>query len=75
MRDQVFLPSERLKPFIQCYWTCRHPEDVLEVMKQHQIRRVPVIDDHELVGIISQADVALSLAQEEAGETVAEISA
>ncbi|MDO3645051.1 AraC family transcriptional regulator [Mucilaginibacter sp. L3T2-6] len=32
MRDQVFLPSERLKPFIQCYWTCRHPEDVLEVM-------------------------------------------
>ncbi|MGX5769367.1 CBS domain-containing protein [Microbacterium trichothecenolyticum] len=49
-------------------------EDVLEVMKRHQIRRVPVIEDHELVGIISQADVALSLAPEEAGETVAEIS-
>ncbi|MFE5408014.1 CBS domain-containing protein [Microbacterium sp. NPDC056569] len=49
-------------------------EAVLEVMKRHQIRRVPVIEDHELVGIISQADVALSLAPAEAGEAVAQIS-
>ena len=32
VRDQVFFPSETLKPFIKCYWTCRHPADVLEVM-------------------------------------------
>jgi len=32
VRDQVFFPSEILKPFIKCYWTCRHPADVLEVM-------------------------------------------
>lgn len=32
MRDQVFFPSETLKPFIKCYWTCHHPADVLEVM-------------------------------------------
>ena len=49
-------------------------EDVLEVMKQHQIRRVPVIDDHELVGIISQADIALSLSATQTGEAVEAIS-
>lgn len=32
VRDQVFFPSTTLKPFIKCYWTCRHPADVLEVM-------------------------------------------
>ena len=32
MRDQVFPPSAALKPFVQYYWTCRHPDDVLEVM-------------------------------------------
>jgi CBS domain-containing protein len=49
-------------------------EEALEMMKRHQVRRIPVIDGHELVGIISQADIALSLSAEEAGETVAEIS-
>jgi len=48
--------------------------EALETMKSHQIRRLPVIDGHELVGIISQADVALALAPEDTGETVAEIS-
>ncbi|WP_109210921.1 MULTISPECIES: CBS domain-containing protein [Microbacterium] len=49
-------------------------QEALDVMKRHQVRRLPVIDDHELVGIISQADIALSLSAEDAGETVAEIS-
>ncbi|MEU1972829.1 CBS domain-containing protein [Microbacterium sp. NPDC019599] len=49
-------------------------EEALEMMKRYQVRRLPVIDGHELVGIISQADIALSLSAEEAGETVAEIS-
>ncbi|MDQ2697673.1 MAG: CBS domain-containing protein [Actinomycetota bacterium] len=48
--------------------------EALEAMKEHQIRRLPVIDGHDLVGIISQADIALSLSAQEAGETVAEIS-
>ena len=43
-------------------------------MSEHQIRRVPVIEDHDLVGIIGQVDVALALAPEVTGETVAEIS-
>jgi CBS domain-containing protein len=46
----------------------------LELMQQHQVRRLPVIDGHDLVGIISQADIALSLSPSETAETVAEIS-
>ena len=49
-------------------------EEALETMKRHQIRRLPVIDGHDLVGIISQADIALAMAPEDTGETVAEIS-
>lgn len=49
--------------------------EALDMMKLHQIRRLPVIDGHDLVGIISQADVARSMSAEDAGETVAEISA
>ena len=49
-------------------------EEALETMRRHQVRRLPVIDGHDLVGIISQADVALAMAPEDTGETVAEIS-
>ena len=49
-------------------------EEALEVMKRYQVRRLPVIDGHDLVGIISQADIALSLSAQDVGETVAEIS-
>ncbi|GAA4195005.1 CBS domain-containing protein [Microbacterium oryzae] len=48
--------------------------DALTLMQDHQVRRLPVLDDHRLVGIISQADVALALAPVETGETVEEIS-
>ena len=48
--------------------------EALEVMQEYQVRRLPVIDGHDLVGIISQADIALSLSAAETGETVAEIS-
>lgn len=46
----------------------------LDKMRQHQIRRLPVIDDHLLVGIVSQADVARSLSAETTGTTVESIS-
>lgn len=48
--------------------------EALDTMKHHQVRRLPVIDGHDLVGIISQADIALALSAEDTGETVAEIS-
>jgi CBS domain-containing protein len=49
-------------------------EEALETMKRHQVRRLPVIDGHDLVGIVSQADIALALEPSRTGETVAEIS-
>lgn len=47
---------------------------VTEKMQQHQVRRLPVIDNGELVGIIAQADVARSMSAVETGETVERIS-
>lgn len=49
-------------------------EQVLEVMAEHQVRRVPVIQDHELVGIIAQADVARHLTSHSSGDLVSQIS-
>lgn len=49
-------------------------EEAIALMQQHQIRRVPVIEDHKLVGILSQADVARHYAQERVGELVSFIS-
>ena len=46
----------------------------LEMMQKHQVRRLPVIDGHDLVGIISQADIARQMSAGKTGETVAEIS-
>ena len=48
--------------------------EALETMQKYQVRRLPVIDGHDLVGIISQADIARSLSAAKTGETVAEIS-
>ncbi len=48
--------------------------EALETMKKHQVRRLPVIDGHDLVGIISQADIAKSLNEGATGDLVQEIS-
>ncbi|HET9564180.1 MAG TPA: CBS domain-containing protein [Mycobacterium sp.] len=36
-------------------------QEMLDVMEEHQVRRLPVIDDHRLVGIVSEADIARHL--------------
>ena len=46
----------------------------LQKMQENQVRRLPVISEHLLVGIISQADIARSLAPETTGATVERIS-
>jgi CBS domain-containing protein len=50
-------------------------EETLRTMATHKVRRVPVIDGHELVGIVSQADIAVNLPEEQVGELVEVISA
>lgn len=47
---------------------------VLELMQRHQVRRIPVLDDHVLVGIVAEADIARSLAPQDTGETVERIT-
>jgi CBS domain-containing protein len=49
-------------------------EEALHTMMQYDVRRLPVIDGHELVGIVSQADIARNLPEEKVGELVEAIS-
>jgi CBS domain-containing protein len=49
-------------------------DDVLHQMVEHRIRRLPVMENEELVGIISQADLAAKLPEEKVGELVEAIS-
>jgi CBS domain-containing protein len=50
-------------------------DDALRAMIDHKVRRLPVIDGRELVGIISQADIATHLDEEKVGDLVEAISA
>jgi len=49
-------------------------EETLRTMKDHGVRRLPVIDGHDLVGIVSQADVAKNLPEDKIGDLVEAIS-
>jgi CBS domain-containing protein len=44
--------------------------DVLQAMESRQIRRVPVIQSHQLVGMIREADLARHLPEQKVGEFV-----
>jgi CBS domain-containing protein len=50
-------------------------EEALHTMAEHKVRRLPVIDGHELVGIVSQADLAKNIDEEKVGDLVEAISA
>jgi CBS domain-containing protein len=50
-------------------------DEALRTMASHKVRRLPVIDGHELVGIVSQADIATNLDEEKVGDLVEAISA
>ena len=43
-------------------------------MKEHRVRRLPVIDGHKLVGIVSQGDIAAEADEEQTGRLVETIS-
>lgn len=48
--------------------------EALRTMTEHGVRRLPVIDGHDLVGMLSQADLARSCPPAEVGELVEAIS-
>jgi CBS domain-containing protein len=45
-------------------------EQVLQVMEEHRIRRLPVTENKRLVGMISEADLARSLPEAKVGHFV-----
>ncbi|GAA0812896.1 CBS domain-containing protein [Spirilliplanes yamanashiensis] len=45
-------------------------QEILRTMGQHQVRRLPVIDGHDLVGIVALADVARALPDQPVGDVV-----
>jgi CBS domain-containing protein len=51
-------------------------EEAVQLMASHQVRRLPVVENGRLVGIVAQADVALTLRENEqrTGELVEAIS-
>ena len=49
-------------------------DEALDVMSEHQVRRLPVIDGHDLVGIVAQADLAKEISEEKVGDLVEAIS-
>ena len=50
-------------------------EQALRLMARHQVRRLPVVENGRLVGIVAQADVALRKNERKTGELVEAISA
>ena len=49
-------------------------DEAIRTMKEHQVRRLPVIDGHRLVGIVAQADIARKTSDEKTGDVVEAIS-
>jgi CBS domain-containing protein len=49
-------------------------EEAIRTMQEHKVRRLPVIDGTEVVGIVSQADIARACPPERVGDLVAVIS-
>lgn len=49
-------------------------EAAIRTMKDHSVRRLPVIDGNDLVGMVSQADIARALPDAKVGDLVGVIS-
>lgn len=49
--------------------------DAVEMMQEHQVRRLPVVDDQgKVCGIVSQADLARCTTAEQTGDLVRDVS-
>ena len=49
-------------------------EEAIRTMKDHSVRRLPVIDGTDLVGMVSQADIARAMPDAKVGDLVGVIS-
>ncbi|TQK42390.1 CBS domain protein [Streptomyces sp. SLBN-118] len=48
--------------------------EILRTMIDHKVRRLPVIDGHDLVGMVAQADVARGLPDPQVGDLLEALS-
>jgi CBS domain-containing protein len=48
-------------------------EEAARTMQEHGVLRLPVIDGHQLVGMVSQADLATALPDRHLGEVVGDV--
>ncbi|MFF6776465.1 CBS domain-containing protein [Streptomyces sp. NPDC012637] len=48
--------------------------EIMRTMADHQVRRLPVIDGHRLVGVVAQADVARALPDPQVGDLLEALS-
>jgi CBS domain-containing protein len=49
-------------------------DEALRLMARHQVRRLPVVENGRLVGVVAQADIALRENEQKTGELVEAIS-
>jgi CBS domain-containing protein len=49
-------------------------DEALSTMKDHKVRRLPVIDGHDLIGVVSQGDLASEIDESKVGDLVEVIS-
>src|SRR6185437_5801153 len=49
-------------------------DEALRLMAQHQVRRLPVVEDGHLIGVVATADVAVEAKEKAVGHVVEEIS-
>ena len=49
-------------------------DEALALMARHQVRRLPVVEEGRLVGVVAQADVAIAGDEQQVGETLEQIS-
>ena len=70
--------NTRVRDFEQGEIVTLRPDDSIQhacdLMAQYQVRRLPVVQEGRIVGMVSQADVAKSVAPEQAGRMLTRIS-
>lgn len=49
-------------------------DEAVQTMMDHKVRRLPVIDGHTMVGMISQGDLAMHIDEKQAGQLLQKIS-
>jgi CBS domain-containing protein len=75
-RAHTMKVADAMTPDVVCGYEDQSVQEAVRLMKDHQIRRLPVLNrNNELVGIVALADLAVDATDEEtSGEVLKEIS-